>query len=172
MTGVDGRRPDRVSRRAVVRRVGTSLGVAIAVLGGCTTPVVRTNDGTSEPTADGDDTTADGDDEWGLTVAVGPDGEPVFEPGTEIPLRVQPGTTVSFEWESDGHTIHVASQPDEAEWAGHESSEDAGFVHEHTFVVVGRYRFFCSRHREEGMVGEIIVGDCDCGPLTRTTGSG
>ena len=161
MTGVDGRRPARVSRRTVVRSVGAALGAGTGILGGCSSPVIPTNDRTNETTAS--------DDEWGVTVAVGPGGDPVFELGTEIPLRVQPGTAVAFEWRSDGHDIHVASQPGEAGWKGHESTENAGFVHEHTFVVVGRYRFFCEHHRDEGMVGEIHVGDCDCGPPTRTT---
>ena len=160
MTGEHGRGSTRTSRRATLRTVGTALATVIPVLGGCAAPILRTND-----------TTTDADDGWGLSVAVGPNGEPVFELGTEIPLRVQPGTTVSFEWESDGHDIHVASQPDEANWEGHESNEDAGFVHKHTFVVVGQYRFFCEHHREDGMVGDIIVGECDCGPPTATVDS-
>ena len=171
MTGVDGRHATRVSRRTVIRSAGAGLAATIPVLSGCAAPLVRTREGTSASNGANEPTT-DRDDGWGLTVAVGPGGRPVFELGTEIPLRVQPGTTVSFEWRSDGHDIHVAGQPDEANWAGHESTEDAGFVHEHTFVVVGRYRFFCERHREEGMVGEVHVGDCDCGPPTRTTESG
>ena len=158
MNGEYVRGSTRTSRRATLRGTGTVLATAIPILGGCAAPVPRMND-----------TTTDEDDGWGLSVAVGPDGEPVFEPGTEIPLHVQPGTTVSFEWESDGHDLHVMSQPDEADWEGHESIEDAGFIHEHTFIVVGRYRFFCERHRDEGMIGDIIVGDCDCGPPTRTT---
>jgi plastocyanin len=46
-----------------------------------------------------------------VTVAVGPGGALVYEPGTDAPLEVLPGTTVEFVWESDNHNIVVESQP-------------------------------------------------------------
>ncbi|MFP4628832.1 MAG: halocyanin, partial [Halobacteriales archaeon] len=36
-----------------------------------------------------------------------------FEPGTESPLEIEPGTTVTFIWITDTHNIVVDSQPDD-----------------------------------------------------------
>lgn len=87
-----------------------------------------------------------------------------FEPGTEQPLEITPGTTVTFVWETDTHNITVESQPDGAEWDGHETIENAGFETEHTFDVEGEYHFFCQPHKDLGMEGTIIVTeDADSG---------
>lgn len=80
-----------------------------------------------------------------------------FEPGTENPLEIPPGTTVTFVWQTDSHNIVVESQPADAGWAGHESIEMAGFETEHTFEVEGTYEFFCQPHQGLGMEGTIVV---------------
>lgn len=90
-------------------------------------------------------------------VEVGPDGDLVFRPGTDEPLEISTGTTVTFVWESGGHNIHVDSRPDDASWDGHASIEDAGFEHEHTFDVAGEYHYWCEPHRGAGMVADIDV---------------
>lgn len=87
-----------------------------------------------------------------------------FEPGTESPLTIPPGTTVRFVWETDSHNIVVESQPDDAEWAGHETIENSGFETEHTFDVEGEYDIFCQPHQGLGMEGTIVVTeDADSG---------
>lgn len=91
------------------------------------------------------------------TVAVGPDGDYVFTPGTENPLRIAPGTTVKFVWKSDTHNIFVDSHPQGANWQGHESIENTGFTYEHTFEVEGTYHYWCEPHKGIGMVADIIV---------------
>ncbi len=82
-----------------------------------------------------------------------------FEPGTDEPVEVSTGTTVRFVWETGGHNIVVDSQPDGADWAGHEPLEGAGFEHEHTFDVAGEYHFWCQPHRGIGMVADIVVSE-------------
>lgn len=82
-----------------------------------------------------------------------------FEPGTDSPLEIPPGTTVQFVWETDTHNIVVDSQPEESEWEGHEPIEDTGFEHEHTFEVEGEYEFYCDPHIAVGMIGEIVVAE-------------
>ncbi len=82
-----------------------------------------------------------------------------FEPGTDSPLQIEPGTTVTFVWESDTHNIVVDSQPDDAGWEGHETIENAGFEYEFTFEVEGTYEFFCRPHLNQGMEGTIEVGE-------------
>ena len=80
-----------------------------------------------------------------------------YEPGTESPARIPPGTTVTFVWETPTHNIVVTSQPEGADWAGHEPIEDTGFEVSHTFEVEGTYEFHCAPHESLGMVGTIVV---------------
>ncbi|MFC4549774.1 MULTISPECIES: plastocyanin/azurin family copper-binding protein [Halorussus] len=105
-----------------------------------------------------------------LPVKVGPGGRLTFEPGTDRPLAVDPGTTVRFVWESDNHNIAVHDQPDGAEWQGtpgdYGTVYDRGYEYSHTFEVEGTYEFVCIPHETAGMVGTIVVGD----PPAETTG--
>jgi len=92
-----------------------------------------------------------------VTVTVGPGGSLVFEPGTSEPLQIAPGTTVEFVWDSDNHNIIVESQPDGANWQGHEPLENTGFTYTHTFDTLGTYEYYCEPHRTAGMVATIEV---------------
>lgn len=85
-----------------------------------------------------------------------------YEPGTDQPLEIPPGTTVLFVWQTDTHNIAIDEQPDDSDWEGVEQIEDTGFEHEHTFEAEGTYEFHCTPHLELGMVGEIVV-DPDAG---------
>lgn len=87
-------------------------------------------------------------------VEVGPDGEYVFGPEE---LTVDPGTTVRFVWLSSTHNVAVTSQPDDANWAGHETIEDREYSFEHTFEVAGRYEYVCTPHQNQGMRGAVVV---------------
>jgi plastocyanin len=80
-----------------------------------------------------------------------------FEPGTDDPLVIPPGTTVRFVWETSNHNIVVESQPEGADWEGYEPVEDEGFTYEHTFTTTGDYHYFCQPHQGLGMVGDITV---------------
>lgn len=80
-----------------------------------------------------------------------------YEPGTEEPARITPGTTVNFVWETPSHNINVDSQPEESDWEGHMPVEDTGFETSHTFEVEGTYEFHCDPHAGLGMEGTIIV---------------
>jgi plastocyanin len=87
-------------------------------------------------------------------VEVGPNGDLVFEPEE---LTISTGTTVRFVWLSSPHNVAVTSQPDGADWSGHEPIEDRGFSFEHTFEVAGRYEYVCTPHRAQGMQGVVVV---------------
>lgn len=82
-----------------------------------------------------------------------------YEPGTESPLTIAPGTTVKFVWITSTHNIVVESQPEGANWEGHETIEDEGFEYEHTFETEGTYEFYCAPHKSLGMVGTIEVSE-------------
>jgi len=98
------------------------------------------------------------------SVTVGPGGSLVFSPGTDEPLRIAPGTTVEFSWESDNHNIIVDAQPEGAGWEGHEPLEDTGFTYEHTFETLGTYEYYCEPHQTAGMVGTVeVVENPDAG---------
>ncbi|MFC6727493.1 PQQ-binding-like beta-propeller repeat protein, partial [Natronoarchaeum mannanilyticum] len=105
-------------------------------------------------------------------VTVGPQGEFVFEP-TE--LRVEPGETVRWTWESDNHTLTPQTQPAGGDWQGNPQVEGDGYVYEHTFDAEGVYEYVCEPHAALGMEGTVVVGDGasrDAGDGTSNDGSG
>jgi plastocyanin len=96
-------------------------------------------------------------------------GENEFAPAE---LFIAPGTTVTFEWTSDGHNIVVDSQPDDSDWEGHEPIENEGFTHEHTFETLGEYAYFCAPHQSLGMEGTITVNEEGQDPAASGGGGG
>ncbi len=96
-------------------------------------------------------------------------GDNVFDPDE---LYIQPGTTVVFEWTSDGHNILVENQPDDANWEGHEPIENEGFTYEHTFEVMGEYAYYCKPHASLGMEATITVNESGQNPAASGEGGG
>ena len=93
-----------------------------------------------------------------------------YEPGTDQPLYITPGTTVNFVWNSDNHNIAVDSQPEGANWEGHEPVENSGFEYSHTFETLGEYAFHCDPHLNLGMEGTIVVNEQGAPPQEGSTG--
>jgi plastocyanin len=172
-------------RRTVLKATGTAL--LLGSLAGCSsdgsgdgtptsTPTATptaTAEQTTEPetTTESEPTTDDGDGADGQSrasavVEVGADGEYVFSPGTDEPVYVTPGTEVLFYWASDSHNIAVEQTPDGATWEGHETVENEGFEHRHTFETPGEYRFHCEPHRSLGMTGTVVVNESGRPPGT------
>ncbi|WP_224269820.1 plastocyanin/azurin family copper-binding protein [Haloprofundus salinisoli] len=83
-----------------------------------------------------------------VTVGAGSDGLS-FDPSE---LSIQPGTTVVFEWASNGHNV----VPNEGDW-GEEEIHDEGYSFEHTFEEEATYEYVCEPHEDAGMVGTIEV---------------
>lgn len=106
-------------------------------------------------TGNGDEDETDGNQQV-ETMIVGPEGEPVFEPEF---LEVEPGTTVQFEWDSDGHNIELTEQPPNSDWEGVPQAQNEGFVHNHTFEAEGIYEFVSGPSEDEGMRGAVVVGE-------------
>ncbi|WP_306293929.1 plastocyanin/azurin family copper-binding protein [Halorientalis salina] len=118
---------------------------------------------------DGSGNGTDGDSGGdGNTVAVGPDGQLVFEPEE---ITVETGETVTWEFESASHNVSAwpshseeVSIPDGAEGFG-TMEEDGdpmatvgqGETFEHTFETAGEYTYVCVPHVASGMVGTVIV---------------
>ena len=96
-----------------------------------------------------------------VTVEVGAEGNGgpfAFAPPA---LRVDPGTTVRFDWVSDTHNLIIETQPAGAGWTGHQPIENTGFTDEHTFETTGLYTYYCDPHLPLGMKAAIIVGDAE-----------
>jgi plastocyanin len=127
------------TRRAVL---ASTAGVSVTALAGCI-------GGGSD-----DDVDALDAPEGTEVVEVGPDGEYVFGPEE---LTIAAGTTVRFVWLSSTHNVAVTSQPDDANWEGHEAIEDRGFSFEYTFEAAGRYEYVCTPHQNQGMQGAVVV---------------
>ncbi|QIB73455.1 halocyanin [Halogeometricum borinquense] len=128
--------------------------------GNSTSSGTGTATGTGTGTGTGNGTATGGGGGGGgptKTVTVGPGNDLVFSPGTGEPLEIAPGTTVEFVWDSNNHNIVVESQPDGANWQGHEPIENEGFTYTHTFETLGEYSYFCQPHKSAGMVGTIVV---------------
>lgn len=89
----------------------------------------------------------------GVRVAVGSGDGFGFDP---IAVRVDPGTTVVWEWTGDGGSHNVVEDGGafESELVG-----DAGHEFEHAFDQEGVYKYYCSPHEAMGMKGAVVVGD-------------
>ena len=154
-------------RRREFLRVASGAAGAAAV--GASAPAAAQETGTSTSTPAGGTGTPGGGNQTGTgTAAAGGGGggtetvnlvDFAFEPGTDSPLYITPGTTVNFVWETSTHNIVVDSQPDGAGWEGHQPIENAGFEYSHTFDTAGEYDFHCQPHQDLGMVGTIIVNE-------------
>jgi len=104
------------------------------------------------------DTSQDARGQSEVTVAVGPDGSLAFDP---VYLRVDSGTTVTFEFESPSHNVKPESQPDGGSFDGTEGGEmdvvDQGETYSVTLETTGIYTYYCGPHEATGMKGGISV---------------
>ncbi|QLH76401.1 halocyanin domain-containing protein [Halosimplex rubrum] len=73
-------------------------------------------------------------------------------------VRVDPGTTVVWEWTGEGTPHNVV-----AEDGSYESDmiSEAGATFTHTFESAGVSKYYCGPHRTMGMKGAVVVGDAD-----------
>jgi halocyanin-like protein len=90
-----------------------------------------------------------------VTVAVGSEangGSYGFDPPA---VRVDPGTTVVWEWTGEGSVHNVV---DEAGGFESDLTDEAGHTFEHTFESSALYKYACVPHRSLGMKGAVVVG--------------
>jgi len=82
-----------------------------------------------------------------------------FDPAV---VRIDEGTTVTWEWESEGHTVESEQTPGEDFDSG-TPEQKAELVHgqerafTHQFEEAGNALYYCGPHRSLGHVGAIIV---------------
>jgi plastocyanin len=78
----------------------------------------------------------------------------IFTPNT---LTVAAGTTVTWSWQTSGHTVDSGTSctPDGGFSSG--GVQAAGFTMTHQFTTAGTYQYYCTTHCGLGMTGTIIV---------------
>ncbi|WP_135820140.1 plastocyanin/azurin family copper-binding protein [Halostella litorea] len=140
---------------------------AVAQEGGQENGTTTSGNGTAGNGTDGNETAGGGAGGGSETVAL--TGDNVYDPAE---LYIAPGTTVTFDWTSDGHNIIVDSKPEDSDWEGHEPIENEGFTHEHTFEVLGDYEYYCSPHQSLGMEAVIHVTEGGQNPNAGGGGGG
>ena len=171
MSGADRRGPDLPRRRFVLGAVVAS-GVAGASTAAAQESVSYGDWFTSQAKGgevqNFDGTTVDETGSSSVTIEVGAEGNGgpyAFEPPA---VRIDPGTTVTFDWVSDTHNTVVEAAPEGTAWEGHQPIENTGFSYEHTFETEGLYTYYCEPHLSLGMKAAIVVGDAEIAP----TGAG
>ncbi|WP_115891493.1 plastocyanin/azurin family copper-binding protein [Haloferax sp. Atlit-48N] len=108
-------------------------------------------------------------------------GEYYFDP---VGLHVDPGDTVEWVLESGDHSATAYAESNQAEQRipADASGFDSGLLGEtgasfsYTFEVEGTYDYFCSPHKQLGMVGRVVCGDpggpAEEGAIPNEPGSG
>ena len=148
-----------LTRRTVLRGAAGATAASLAAAGA--TPVAGQQ--TGEPDY-GDwfenvsnyDGTVDERGQSEVTVAVGAEGNNgnyAFGPAA---VRVDPGTTVVWEWTGKGNGHNVVAEGGSFE---SEMSTETGHTFEYTFESAGVYKYACLPHKAMGMKGAVVVGD-------------
>lgn len=127
----------RTTRRVLLAGGAAAFGAAIA---GCT------GDSGSGPDSGSGDNNA---------VMAGTGDQPVAFVPEELEVSV--GTTVTWEWGTNNHNIHVQNQPEGADWPGESEVFNEGHEYSYTFEVPGTYEYICQPHASRGMAGAIVV---------------
>lgn len=153
-------------RRKVLMASGAALTVGLA---GCTgggdddgdsddngdmTPEEEVDSYLNDNDANGYSSTDDIVDETGsdsLTIDVGPGGNFRFDPAA---VRIDSGTTITWEWQSDGHSVEQTDSDLDFEDA---DIQNEGATHEHTFDSSGVFLYQCGPHSANGHHGGIII---------------
>jgi len=96
------------------------------------------------------------------------DGPYGFGPAS---IRVDPGTTVVWEWSGQGGSHNVIAENGPYSYES-ELVAEAGHTFSHTFEEEGVSKYFCQPHRALGMKGAVVVGDVSGGGSSGGGGGG
>jgi halocyanin-like protein len=143
-------------RRRFLRVGGATLALSVA---GCTDFLqedIEFDDDVPEAVADHlsgannvDGSITDRTGEEAVGIDVGPGGNLAYDPAL---AAIDSGTTVTWEWQSSGHTVTSEQTPGETEF---DSSNGQEFSQ--TFETSGNVLYYCSPHRGAGHLGALIV---------------
>lgn len=156
------------SRRRFLASVGAS-GLALAVGAGTAAAQSSPYGGWFDNVSNYDGT-VDKTGQKKVTVKVGSEangGGFGFSPPA---IKVDPGTTVVWEWTGQGGSHNV--EADDGSFKSKLTGE-AGFTFEHTFQNEGIHKYYCMPHQAMGMKGAVAVGDVvEAGAGDSSVGSG
>ncbi|WP_309484870.1 halocyanin domain-containing protein [Halorhabdus salina] len=85
-------------------------------------------------------------------------------------VRVDPGTTVVWEWTGRGGAHNVVAENDG--YSSGTAVNEAGETFEQTFEETGISKYFCDPHLAVGMKGAIVIGDMGAGAGGEDGGGG
>ncbi|MFB6128562.1 MAG: halocyanin domain-containing protein [Halorhabdus sp.] len=71
-------------------------------------------------------------------------------------VRVDPDTTVTWEWTGRGGAHNVVAENDD--YSSGAPTAQAGATFEQTFDAAGIHKYYCDPHRSAGMKGAVVVG--------------
>ena len=76
---------------------------------------------------------------------------------TPANLTVAAGTTVTWVWQSSGHSLDSGAGCSKDDRFSSNGLQNAGFTLTHTFNTPGTYPFFCGVHCGSNMKGTVMV---------------
>ena len=162
--------PRTLTRRAALRTAAGTVAVGVAGAGIAGTAAAQGGvdyggwfgSGTGGETKNFDGT-VDRTGQDSVTIEVGSQGNGGPYAYGPAAVRIDPGTTVTFEWVSNTHNVLIEEQPSDSGWDGVEAIENQGFSHEFTFETEGIYKYYCQPHLALGMKGAMVVGAAPSG---------
>jgi plastocyanin len=102
---------------------------------------------------DGIDDIVDATGQETVTIENGPGGDARFDPPA---VRIDTGTTVTWEWESDGHSVSARRNPGTDQFGG-AGSRSQGATYEWTFDTAGLFTYFSGPGMDDGHHGVVII---------------
>jgi halocyanin-like protein len=146
------------SRRRLLRAGGATLTAALAGCLGALGGEIEFDDEVPAAVVDHlasannvDGSVTDRTDEAKLVIETGPGGNLSYDPAL---VAIDAGTTVTWEWQSNGHTVTSEQTPGETEF---DTRGTNGDQFTETFDVPGNVLYYCNPHRGAGHLGAIIV---------------
>jgi halocyanin-like protein len=142
-----------LTRRAAIR---TAAGAAVGAAAVGTATAQSTDFGGWFDNVSNFDGVVDrtGQSEVTVTVgAAGNGGNLAFGPAA---IRVDPGTTVTWEWNGKGGAHNVIAE--EGTFDSGSAVSEAGTTFEYTFESEGQFLYYCDPHEIVGMKGAVVVG--------------
>jgi halocyanin-like protein len=160
----------RVTRRSVLRgaAAGTATALSLSAAGtaGAASPTESSPPDIDEwlsDTGNYDGTVVDRTGQEEVTIDVGASGNEgnlAFGPAA---VRIDPGTTVTWEWTGNGGPHNVLTEEGPADLNSGDAVPDEGTTYEHAFDSEGVTTYYCSPHETLGMKGAVVVGDIQVG---------
>jgi halocyanin-like protein len=139
---------DKLTRRRALSVIG---GVGVGTLAGCTGGGDEGPYGGWLTGATGFERVVDRTDADTVTVDVGTERLYAFDPAA---VQITAGTTVVWEWTGHGGSHNVVHADGSFESAYY---LEAGSTFEHTVTDAGVYKYYCTPHQTQGMLGVIEV---------------